>query len=662
MMRFSFKKGLVFIEVNTRWQLIRRLATGKLQFENDLGEIKTLMDAEVLSLWKKSIWVVDESTLGSQKDAIYLATPRDLSTFPERWQKCAQNRIHYINWINPEENKYNAERWNALIEFAAKEIGDLNPPRASTVHDWWRKYRVTKSIVALIPRSVIGYEQVKDPRYAIFEDVIGSIYLTTQKRPKSDAVKAIQDRIKEINIGKSAETQIPKLGRSTIYRWIAELHQDIVDGSRLGANAARVKYRMAMGGLKVTGILERIEIDHTPLDLIVVEKHTMLPLGRPWLTLAIDKYSRMVVGFYICFNAPSSYSVLQCIKRAILPKDDWLARFPDIKGSWPAFGIPVLVATDNGMDLHSIAFRTIGKEIGFQILYCPAGDPTTKGSMERFFRTLNQGLIHRLPGTVFSNIDERGDYPSEEMAAIDMETLVHLITKWIVDIYNVTYHRGIKSTPLVKWLESAQRSMIDLPVYPQQLDVIIGIPAKRTVFHYGIELDGLHYNSKTLQEIRKFSGENMQVDLKYYEDSVAYIHVFNSFKKEYFQVQAVDESYANNLHRETHRLSRAHARKIFGEVYSKDQLSDARKDIEERIKNAVKNKKMGVRKNGANLLNHDSEAVLKSKNPIAEAMKPLKSAKLNPPEDLPDGLDDALPDLLKKLAKDMNFDDEENQE
>jgi putative transposase len=66
MIRFSFKKGLVFIELNRRWQLNRRLVTTKLQFENELGEIKTLTDAEVLALWSKGEWVVDENSLGTQ--------------------------------------------------------------------------------------------------------------------------------------------------------------------------------------------------------------------------------------------------------------------------------------------------------------------------------------------------------------------------------------------------------------------------------------------------------------------------------------------------------------------------------------------------------------------------------------------------------------------
>lgn len=655
MKRFSFRKGLTFIELNRRWQLQRRLITGRLQFESDEGEIKNLTDKEILHLWNSGKWSIDETTLGINSDAIYLVTPRDLSTYPAKWQEIAKKRLHYLNVINPQNNKYNRIRWKPLIEKAAIEIGDKRPPSPSSVQSWWKRYHVTKSISALLPRAQNGYLRKEDARYSIFEEIIKTVYLNAQKLPVLELVRKIEQRIILLNMHRAEK--IKKIGKSTIYNWVANLRSDISDSSRLGADVARNKYRSVMGGLKVSQILERIEIDHTPLDLIVIDRTTMLPLGRAWLTLALDKHSRIVVGFYISFNPPSSYAVLQCLKQMILPKDDLLKRFPDIKNDWPVFGIPDLLALDNGMDLHSDALKKACLELGIQILFCPAATPEMKGSVERFFRTINKGLIHHLPGTTFSNVGERGDYPSEDMAAIDMETLVHLITKWIVDVYNVTPHRGIGDTPKNKWMDSAKHRIIDLPVYPAQLDVITGVPAKRTVFHYGIELEGLHYNNRQLQEIRKISGENMQVELKFYEDQVAYIDVFDPYAKEYLRVEAVHEDYAKDLHREAHRLSRVQARKKFGEQYSMPQLMEARNDIETIIKDALKAKKMGSRKLAANMLMHDSVSVFESRNPIEDVNKPIKRHVTKAPDPLDSGLDDDLPNLSVEAFKNRNNDE-----
>ncbi|MFA6310750.1 MAG: hypothetical protein WCV99_01800 [Sterolibacterium sp.] len=652
MQRFSFKVGLVFIEGQVRWQIRRRLATGKIQLESDSGELKSLSDSELRLCWSSQVWLIDEASLGSLSNAIYLAVPRDLSTYPINQQREARRRYHYLTVVNPETNPYKPDRWRALIAEAGKQIEDSDLPCSSTVQAWWRRYRRTKSILCLIPHNKPSTGPIAKRRYQIFEEVIATVYMTNQQLPKLTVAEEVFRRIDAINNGLRPDEQVRRPGRSTIYRWLENLQQDLVDVARDGAEAARMKYRAALGNVKVGSVLERIEIDHTPLDLIVIDSLTKLPLGRPWLTMAIDHHSRMVVGFYVSFNSPSGHGVLQCLRRAILPKDDWLARFPDIKGQWPACGIPELLAVDNGTDLHSDALESVCLEMGIQILFCGSKTPQHKGAIERFFRTMNMGLIHRLPGTVFSNVDQRGDYPAEEKAVIDMETLVHLLTKWVVDVYNITAHRGIGARPLDHWLQSADRRIIELPVYPQHLEVITGIPAKRTLFHYGIELDGLQYNSDLLQTIRRRAGENRPVTLKYYEDTVAHIHVFDPHAKEYIKVPAKLAEYAEGLPRDIHRLVREHARKRFGDHCLSGQLLEARAEIEALIQEALKHKKMGYRKTGARYLMHDSESVLQKGDSLAEARRPIKQPKEVPPSDLPSGLDDDLPDFSEPGRED----------
>jgi putative transposase len=643
MIRFCFRKGMVLLEGQTRRQLQRQLSNNKLQFEQESGELENFDQAEVLANWSSSKWVIDMASLSFAGDVLYLATPRDLATYPEKLQEIARRRERYIRKVEPERNGYNVQRWQAAIAELAKEINDPKPPCTGTVHNWWSQYRELKTITALIPHAKRGGHRKNDPRIAVFEEAVAEVFLTSQKLPKLEVFHAVTSKMKQVNAARAPDDQIKSPGRTTVYRWLNDLRQDIVDASRLGADVARVKYRASYGGLKVDRILERIEIDHTPLDIIVVDGTTLIPLGRPWMSLALDRYSRMVMGFYLSFNAPSSHSVLQCLRRAILPKNEWLARFPDIKGEWPAYGIPELIAVDNGMDLHSVALEKTCQELGIQILFCGAKEPEHKGAVERWFRTLAEGLIHRLPGTVFSSVDERGDYPSEDLAAIDLETLTHVVTQWVVDIYNVSPHEGIGTTPLQRWKESALHCRIELPAYPGELEVITGIPAVRTLFHYGIELEGMHYNSRQLQEIRRRAGKSLKVQLKFYEDDVDFVHVFDPYAKEYLKVAAVHSAYAENLPRSVHRLIREYARRQFGEQYSATQLEEAKASIQEKIKASIDYKKMATRKSGASLLRADSESVLRGSDPLNAARKDVKSSAAEPPEVLPDGLSDEIP-------------------
>ena len=93
MLRFSFKRGMVFIDGQLRWEILRRLPNNKIQLESDSGELLSLTDAELLNRWLTQAWVIDETKLASMKDAQYLATPRDLTTFSDKQQQEAKRRM-----------------------------------------------------------------------------------------------------------------------------------------------------------------------------------------------------------------------------------------------------------------------------------------------------------------------------------------------------------------------------------------------------------------------------------------------------------------------------------------------------------------------------------------------------------------------------------------
>jgi hypothetical protein len=69
--------------------------------------------------------------------------------------------------------------------------------------------------------------------------------------------------------------------------------------------------------------LEVVQIDHTKLDIYLVDEATRLPIGRPWITMAIDVFSRMVTGYYVSLDPPGDLSTGQCLARSILTKESW---------------------------------------------------------------------------------------------------------------------------------------------------------------------------------------------------------------------------------------------------------------------------------------------------------------------------------------------------
>jgi putative transposase len=114
-----------------------------------------------------------------------------------------------------------------------------------------------------------------------------------------------------------------------VYRTVAARVQrcdpQVIVQARAGAAAARQRYgRVQASSLQPAWPLEVVQIDHTPLDVLVVDELERQPLGRPWLTLAIDVASRLVTGFHVALERPSSLTVALVLTQAVLPKEGWL--------------------------------------------------------------------------------------------------------------------------------------------------------------------------------------------------------------------------------------------------------------------------------------------------------------------------------------------------
>lgn len=444
MKNFAFTKGLEFIHGEKRFTLLRRLLDGNFQLEGEDGELIKCSEAEIILGCSRGEWLVDEAALNAPV-VIDHKVSRDLSTFSEEEQRKAKRKDEYLSRVTAGQDLVmNYKELEKKIAQIAIELNDLNPPSPISLYRWnKRKQKGSGSPVDLVDRfekrgrRLSWSKVVKDT----VDQAIQEVYFNQQLYPKMAVVDLVETRVRQL--AKQSAQQITLPSKSSIYRYLGKLEAYTVVARRLGKPEADLRFRSVKGKQVATRLLERWEIDHTPLDILVICEKSFLPLGRPWLTIAIDKYSRMIVGFYLSFREPSAYAVLQCLKQAILPKDEILAAYPDIKAPWPARGIPESIVCDNGMDLHANALMNFCQELGIQVQFCPAKTPQYKGSVERVFRTIEEGLIHQLPGTVFANVDERGDYPSETKASLTLSDLQHLLIKWIVDSYHLTHHRGL---------------------------------------------------------------------------------------------------------------------------------------------------------------------------------------------------------------------------
>ncbi len=174
---------------------------------------------------------------------------------------------------------------------------------------------------------------------------------------------------------------------------------------------------------------------------------------------------------------------------------------------------------------------------------------------------MNRDLMHGEPGTTFSNILERDDYDSSRQAVVLLSTFREILHKWIIDVYMQTPHRGIQAMPADKWRADTSGLPPPLPPSAAVLDTVLGMTAQRTVFHYGIELEGLKYNSLELGELRRIRGTGIRVDLTFDPGDLGYINVLDPHTGSYIRVPALDQPYASRLSLWQHKVIRRYTQR-----------------------------------------------------------------------------------------------------
>ncbi|SAK40824.1 integrase catalytic subunit [Caballeronia fortuita] len=494
---------------------------------------------------------------------------RPLSTFPDRVRGKALRKKKYLDMLLVRGPIVSTPAVLApLIQECARELNDSHPPSPISVYRWARSVsRAGGDNRALIDRFDRrgGGSRLPLSSLNLLQQSIDSIYMTRERASANDVYSDLRYRVDRENEFRSEREKVPMPSLSTVHRAIHSRDAYDVSVHRRGKRVANINFRTSGAGVHVEQILERVEIDHSPLDLFVIDERTNLPLGRPTVTVALDRYSRMPVGMHVGFQGPSVHAVLRC--------------YPDLQHDWPCHGKIRELVCDNGLEFHSDELKRVAFELGMIVTFCPKRQPWFKGAVERFLKTLNFQFAHALPGTSFARWFHREDYDPQEQALITYDQLLHVLTRWIVDVYAHSLHRGIKTTPHEKWVTGAERFPPALPSSIEDIDITIGETHTRTLSHQGIELDNLRYNDPALLQIRSKHGPRVKVDVISYFDDISRIAVIDPDTKIPFIVPALDQDYATALTREQHRLLCARARETGKGLVDQSALAQAKSEI-----------------------------------------------------------------------------------
>src|ERR1035437_1761275 len=342
--------------------------------------------------------------------------------------------------------------------------------------------------------------------------------------------------------------------------------------------------------------LDRAEIDHTILDLLVLDDETCLPLGRPYITLCIDHYSRCILGLFISFTPPSYMSVAECLKDCFRPKVWLKTAFPEIKNDWLAFGVMRTIVLDNGLEFHSDSLQQACYSLGIEMNYAPRRQGWFKGTIERFIGTMNRAVAHGAPGTSFANIMEKGDYDPAKHAVITLSQLNTISRKWIVDVYHQQPHRSIQTTPADKWKSIIRLEDIPLPDESTNFDVVMGRSGEKVLTHRGIDHEGLLYNSEELTDLRLRYGAKLMVEIRANDADIGHIYVLNPSTSASYSVPALRQDYAKGLSLWQHNVIKRWQAKDPNLGTGPDGWLQAKEDIAQLIEQDFQLKRRKTRK------------------------------------------------------------------
>ncbi len=160
-----------------------------------------------------------------------------------------------------------------------------------TVYRWLARYRDTRQTSAVIAhrRGVqIGTRRLDGERERLVTKIIEQEYLSQSRPSAEEIVRIVHQRC--------IEGKWKPVSRNAIRARINELDPRTRTRTRLGAKAARLEHTPTPGHFHVERPLDSVQIDHALADVIVVDERDREAIGRPWLTMAIDVFTRDVCG------------------------------------------------------------------------------------------------------------------------------------------------------------------------------------------------------------------------------------------------------------------------------------------------------------------------------------------------------------------------------
>lgn len=290
------------------------------------------------------------------------------------------------------------------------------------------------SVLALVPKTKAKgnrLPRLDDAQQCVIQEVIKSHWVTTEAKNYKACYRHLLTACAELDIKPpSYPTLIAAIKAQETNRGLRIRH-----GKRMAYQKSTfVEVLYADTPQHGSRPFQYVHIDHTQLDLELISSRTGKPLGRPWLTLAIDAFSRRVLALYLTYEPPSYTSVMMCMRSMV-------QRYKRL---------PEFVVVDNGRDLTSSAFATFLSTMGVHLRLRPAGQPRHGAVLERIFGRAHSEYVHNLAGNTKATKNVRmttGKHLPKNFAQWTLESMYFGLEYWAFEYYDQEVHSSLDLSP-----------------------------------------------------------------------------------------------------------------------------------------------------------------------------------------------------------------------
>lgn len=565
------------------------------------GDDHTLLDTDtdtVVNATRKELLQAYQSgdLMFAVPDGLVVSNPIDWSDFSVAERKAALFRRMAIKPLTDVQYGEMGKAVKARCEELEQNGYKNHKFSERSLRRWAKRYiACDQDIRSLIP----NYRHqgcAKKRIHPMTESCMTAVLASMRQKRLPQSLRTIHSVLIKTIDTKSAELgmQIPYPSRATLARRIADVDHERRMLLRKRATRSADPQAQYDTRVAVQNPMAFVEIDHNLMDLWLVDPKTGMSIGRPTLTIAICRATRMIVGMHLSFDSPAYKAIRGCLYHMALPKN--VKEQYGTKNEWPCFGLPHVLVVDNGMDFKGTSLDDAATMLDFDIDYMPVRTPSYKGMVERLYETINTSLIHTIDGTTLGKIlrSDENIPPPSKVAFVSLEEITKILNIWIVDVYNESYHEGGEFVPMREW----ERQIADDKFRPrmaesaEMLSIQLGSVKFRTIQRSGVRFCRMYYNAPELGALRtkieRDNKSNGKVKIKYDPSDLGRIWVYNDYESRYIEAPVASKwrDHATGLSYWQHKFLLKVAREL-GDKVDHHTIANAHAMIQAELEAAI---------------------------------------------------------------------------